>query len=768
MALFCSVAYVHAEEMPPSREGEPAVQVGAIQKSIAIIKVKGNKAISSATILSKIKSKPGDVFSQDQLNADLKRLFSLGFFTDISIETEDYEKGVAVTFVVSEKPLISSIIFIGNRALRSEKLKKEMKSAENEMLDETKLHTDIEAIKSMYKKRGYQLVEVNYKIELDKQKNSAKVVITIDEKTRVKIRRLNFVGNKNISSKKLLKSISTRPDTLFTSGYFKDEVFQTDLEKLKALYENLGFLDAKISHKIQYDKAKRWMDLTIETEEGKKYIVGDIFIKGNVIFPEKELRLRLKMVSTQAFSQTGLRMDIANLQQFYYQKGYMKADVGGSSALNPQTGKVDITYTIVENELIYVDKIKIKGNLKTKDVVIRRELRTFPNERFDGDKLRRSKERLYNLGYFEEVTFDTEPGTAPNKENLVVTVKETKTGEFSFGGGFSSVEQLVGFVSITQKNFDLLNFPTFTGDGQKLRLMGEFGTISRNYELGWIEPWILDFPLLFGFDAYQRIHSRRTGLGYGYDEDRKGGDIRFGKEITDYLTADLFYIREDVKITDVASNASADLIAEEGKNRISKTLFKLTQDKRDSVFNPTNGYLASSTVEYAGGPLGGTKDFVKYTANTGLYFTHFEKLVLELEGLAGIADAFGNSTKVPIYERFYVGGANSIRGYRERRVGPKDPSSDDPIGGEAILLGNAEYTFPLYENVLKGAVFYDIGNVWSKWDDIGTHGFKSGTGAGIRVKTPIGPVRLDYGYPLSKVPGEAKRGRFHFTVSQGF
>ncbi|MBI4335207.1 MAG: outer membrane protein assembly factor BamA, partial [Candidatus Omnitrophica bacterium] len=411
----------------------PTVKAVA-QKTIAVIKTKGNKAISSATILSKIKTKPGDEFSQEQLNADLKRLFTLGFFTDISIETEDYETGVAVTFVVVERPLIGEIVFAGNRAMRSEKLKKEIKSAEKEMLDETRLKQDIEQLKSIYKKRGFQLVEITYNITADKQQNTAKITISIDEKARLKIKKIELYGNKNIPSKQLRKAISTRPDTLFTSGYLNEETLKTDLEKIKYLYETKGFLDARITHKTEYDGTGRWIILTVTIDEGKKYIVGDITITGNIIFPESEIRSALKMVSTQPFSQTGLRQDISNAQQFYYQKGYMLAQIDASTVLNPQTGKIDISYKVLENELIYIDKIEIKGNAKTKDVVIRRELRVYPGEKFDGDKLRRSKERLYNLGYFEEVAFDTEPGSAPNKQDLVVSVKETKTGEFSFGG----------------------------------------------------------------------------------------------------------------------------------------------------------------------------------------------------------------------------------------------------------------------------------------------------------------------------------------------
>jgi len=767
--VLCGVCSIgSADETAPQPEGPAVTAEQPKQKTIAVIKVKGNKAISTATILSKIKSKPGDVFSQDQLNSDLKRLFGLGFFTDISIETEDYETGTAVTFVVVERPLVSSIVFIGNRAIRPEKLKKEMKSAEKEMLDETKLKQDIELIKDMYKKKGYQLVDVKYDITADKGENTSQITITINEKNRVKIRKINFVGNKNIPSKQLLKSISTRPDTLFTSGYLKEETLQTDLEKLKYLYDNKGFLDAKITDKMDYDSTGRWIVLTIQIEEGKKYTVGDIALAGNKIFPEKDIRSKLTMLSTHPFSQMGLRQDIAAIQQFYYQKGYMLAQVDGSTVLNTQTGKMDITYKIVENQLIYIDKIKIKGNVKTKDVVIRRELRVFPSERFDGDKLRRSKERLYNLGYFEEVSFDTEPGSAPDKENLVVSVKETKTGEFSFGGGFSSVEKLVGFVSVTQKNFDLFNFPTFTGDGQQLTLTGEFGTLMKNYELSWTEPYILDMPLLFGFDLYSRTHLRSSGVGYAFDEKRQGGDIRFGKEITEYLTGNLAYILEDVSISNVDSGASADLLAEEGENRISKAAFSLTQDRRDNIFNPSHGYLIVGGVECASKFLSGSKEFTKASTNMEFYSTYFDKLVLELHGRAGIADAFGSSKKVPIYERFYAGGSNTVRGYRERRIGPKDPISNDPIGGEAFLVGNVEATVPLYEKVVKGAVFYDVGNVWSKWTDFGEGGLKSGVGVGVRVKTPIGPLKLDFGYPLTRVEGEKKVGRFHFSVSQGF
>jgi len=756
--LFCCNIYAQTNEMVKQKP----------QRAISIIKVKGNKAISSTTILSKIKSKPGDTFSQELLNADLKRLFSLGFFTDISIEVDDYEVGITVTFVVIEKPLVSEIIFSGNKVLRDAKLKKEIKTTENEMLDESRLNRDIEELKTLYRTKGYHLVGINYRLEEDKEENTVKVIVAINEKTKVKIKNIVFVGNNNLASKNLQKVMATRPDSLFTSGYFKEDVFETDLEKIRALYETHGFLDVVIDHSVEYDKEKRRMDLTITVDEGKKYIVGDILISGNYVFSDSDIKSKLKLVSDETFSQIALREDVLSVQQFYYQKGYMLADVDGSSTLNPASGKIDISYKVNENELVYIDKIIIKGNSKTRDIVIRRELRAYPGDRFDGDKLRRSKERLYNLGFFEEVTLDTESGSSPNKQNLVVTVKETKTGEFSFGGGFSSIEKMVGFISVTQKNFDLLNFPTFTGDGQQLKLSGHFGTIRKNYELSWTEPWIFDFPLLFGFDLYQRARSRETGLGYGYNEERNGGDIRFGKEFTDYFRGDLMYIMEEVNISNISEDASGDLKEEEGENNLRKMVLALAYDTRDNIFSPKRGYLITNSFEGAGGYFGGDKDFTKYIGATAVYFNPIKKHVLEFRGRVGVADAFDDSTKVPVYERFYAGGATTIRGYRERRIGPKDQVSNDPIGGEALIIGNVEYTFPLYEKVLKGAVFYDVGNVWANREDITSGDFKSGIGVGVRVSTPIGPVRLDFGYPLSDVEGEEQKGRFHFMLSQGF
>jgi outer membrane protein insertion porin family len=488
------------------------------------------------------------------------------------------------------------------------------------------------------------------------------------------------------------------------------------------------------------------------------------------VVSESQIRGVLKNCSEgKVFSYDGIKEDMANIQGIYFDRGYIFAKVQETVSIDSQTGRVDVSYSIVENEIGFVNKIKIRGNIKTKDIVIRRELRIYPGERFDGEKLRRSKQRLENLGFFEEVSYDTEDTDIPNRKDLIVDVKEAKTGTFSFGGGYSTVDEFIGFVEIEQRNFDWKNFPYFTGDGQDLKLRASFGTLSDSYILSFTEPWFLDYPVSFGFDLYRERHERESDVGYGYDEKRTGGDLRLGKELTEYLRGDLTYRYDTIEISGVREDATQDLKKEEGKNSISSMEFSLTQDKRDNRFLPTTGYLLTGSVQVAGGPFSGDKDFLKFFGRGSKYFPLWLNSVLELRLRLGIADAYGDSEDVPIYERFFAGGAYTIRGYEERKIGPYDRITKDPLGGNSLLIGNIEYTYPLFD-FLRTAVFFDSGNVWEKTSDLGSGGFKSSFGFGLRLKTPLGPISLDYGIPLNKEPGEDKKsnGRFHFSVGYGF
>ena len=740
-------------------------------KIIKVIEVRGNKSVSTNTILSKIKTRVGQPYQENIISDDVKRLYLLGFFSDISVETEELPEGIKVIINVVERPLLEKISFEGMRRvyIKEEKLKEQLKSKEKEYLDYVKLKEDVETIRSLYVKKGFSDTKVDYKVSIDKERNTAEVTFVVYEAKRIKIRRINISGNKTYPTKRLLKLMKTKKAWLFNPGILKEEVLNEDIKRIEEFYKSGGFQDVKIDYKVTRDPKKPFIYIDIQIEEGKKYLVGKVSIEGNSVVSESDIRKVLKCLEGKVFSQAQMKEDISNIQGIYFDKGYIFAQVKEAVSVDTDTGRVDITYKIIENEVGYVNKIKIRGNVKTKDIVIRRELRIYPGERFDGAKLRRSKERLQNLGFFEEVSFDTEDTEFPNKKDLIVDVKEAKTGTFSFGGGYSTVDEFVGFVEIEQRNFDWKNFPYFTGDGQDLKLRASFGTLTDSYVLSFTEPWFLDYPISFGFDAYRQRHERETDVGYGYDERRTGGDIRFGKEFTEYLRGDLAYRYDTIEISGVREDATQDLKKEEGKNSISSMEFSLTQDKRDNRFLPTQGYLLTGSLQIAGGPFSGDKDFFKFFGRTSKYFPLWLNSVLEVRMRLGLADAYGDSEEVPIYERFFAGGAYTIRGYEERKIGPFDSVTKDPLGGNSLLIGNIEYTYPLFD-FLRTAVFFDSGNVWEKVSDLGSGGFKSSFGFGLRLKTPLGPISLDYGIPLNKEPGEEKKsnGRFHFSVGYGF
>ena len=764
---------VFAQNQP--QQEEPSA-VGLLSekpaKLVTAIEINGNKSISSNTIISKMKTKIASPYQENIINDDLKRLYLLGFFSDIKIDTQDYKDGVKVIISVVERPIIEKIAFSGIRrlTLREEKIKESLKSKETQYLDYPNLAEDIGILQKLYENIGYSQAKIDYQVDVNKETHKAKIKFNVIEGKRIKIRNILIEGNKAFSKKRILKLLKTKSAWLFNAGALKDEVLKEDMERIKSFYHKKGFTDAAVDYKVENDPKKPFLYITIKIQEGKKYLVGTVKIEGNKDISKKDILSKLKeCIPGNVFSHEALQQDTSSIQGLYFDRGYIFAQIQETTSLNPQTGRIDVAYGITENEIAYVDKIKIRGNVKTKDVVIRRELRIRPGDRFDGDKLKRSKERLQNLGFFEEISYDTEDTTAPNKKDLVVEVKEAKTGTFSFGGGYSSVDKLMGFVEIEQKNFDWKNFPYFTGDGQNISLRTSIGTVSKGFDLSFTEPWVFDYPISFGFDAYNRTHERETDIGYGYDEKVTGGDLRLGKEISEYLRASLMYRYDTIEISNIVSTASAELKKEEGKNTVSSMSFGLSFDSRDNVFDTKKGDLLSGSLECAGGPLGGDKDFWKFYGRVSHYLPVLAGSVLEFRGRVGLANHYGNSNYIPIYERFFVGGAQSVRGYHERKLGPVDPVTRDPLGGDSMFIGNIEYLYPVFD-FIKLAAFCDTGNAWEKMSDFGSGSLKSSFGLGVRLKTPIGPITLDYGIPLNKEPGELRKGngRFHFNVTNGF
>jgi outer membrane protein insertion porin family len=740
-------------------------------KTVRALDVKGNKTVSSLTILAKVKTQTGQPLSSAVLNEDLKRLYGLGFFTDVRIEQEAFEDGVKVIFLVVEKPVLSEIRIEGNNKIKKDEIKKEMQSVLGDFLDQKRVRDDVDAVRRLYEKKGFSRATIDSSLDVDPDSNQAVLRVIIDEGAKVRIKDVKVTGNASVKTGDIHKAMKTKKMEWwgwFRSGFLKEEELTEDIERIKALYDEHGFSDVEVATESQPIGETGDIILNVIITEGKQYLVGNITLKGNSVIPTEELLKAVQMTQGKPFSRRKLRLDVAAIQDLYFEKGYLSSQIRSESLYNDASDAVDINYSITENELTYVEKVIVQGNTKTKDIVIRRELRAYPGESFSGAKLKRSKERLYNLGFFEEVQFDVEPGSQSNTKNLVVTVKEQKTGEFSFGGGYSSVDNVIGFAQIRQKNFDWQNWPDFTGAGQDFAVRVEAGSVRQNVELSFTEPWVFGHPWSFGFDVYHRQIDDDSSSGYFYQQRKTGFDLRLGKEFTEYDKGLLVYRLEEVEISDIDEDASADFRAEEGENMTSSLALTLTHDQRDNVFNPTKGFVISSTGEYAGGFLGADRDFWKLSGLASTYHKNFEVCVLELKGRVGIADAHGDAEKVPIYERYFLGGANSVRGYRERRIGPRDPGNQDPIGGEAYWVGNIEETFPIVPDLIKGAVFFDIGAVDAKIEDFGDSDVFSGVGFGVRIKTPIGPVKVDAGYPLDDIPGEDKELRFYFNISQGF
>ncbi|MBU0467840.1 MAG: outer membrane protein assembly factor BamA [Candidatus Omnitrophica bacterium] len=737
-------------------------------KVVKAIEVKGNNTIGIATILSKIKTRVGQEYLQSVVSDDLKRLYNTGYFSDVKVDRVDHEDGLKVIIYLEEKPIVEEVTFSKTKYLKGKSLKRKIKTTAGKFLDKKDLKDDIDTIKELYSKKGFIQAEVEEEVFVDEVTNKVSIHFIVREGYRVRIKNINVLGCEAYKKKKILRVIKTRKKTIFTGGYLKEEMLKEDMGRITSFYEQNGFIDAKAEYTTEALYKGR-VEINIKINEGKRYSVGNVVVLGNRILSDKEIFSVMEYIEEgNVFSREKLSVDLAGIRTLYFDRGYIFANVEESTSLDTNTGKVEVKINIVEGGLAYIEKIKVQGNTRTRDIVIRRELRMFPGDRFDGTKLRRSKERLSNLGYFEEVDFDIEDTDALDRKNLVVQIKEAKTGTFSFGGGFSTVDQVVGFVEIEQRNFDFANWPTFTGGGQQLKVRAETGSTKNNLLLSFTEPWIFDYPVSGGFDIYRRVREREENTGYAYDEERIGGAIRFGKQFNDIVSGGVSYKREEITIENFETGVSADLLDEEGTNTTSMIGFTLSRDTRDSVFSPTKGLSLSGGFDVAGSFLGGDKDFFRLQARSSYYIPLKFKSVLEFRVQGGYVNAFDNSSKVPIFERFFAGGASTIRGYDERKVGPLDSSTNDPIGGESMFVANIEYTIPLID-FIKLAAFFDSGNVWPTVEDFGSDGFKSGMGLGLRVKTPVGPINLDYGYPLNNEPGEdGKSGKFYFSVSRGF
>ncbi|MDD5454268.1 MAG: outer membrane protein assembly factor BamA [Candidatus Ratteibacteria bacterium] len=732
------------------------------EKIVKRIEISGNKRVSQMIILSRIQTKEEEVLSEKVISQDIKNIYALGYFSNISVQSSPFEEGVKVIYTVEEKPYIEKIELKGNRVIKEEEIQRVLSVSAGDIYLEKNLEADIERIIELYEKKGYYKTQITPEVKTIEAEKSVAIIFNIEEGPRTKVKEIKILGNKNVPEKQIRDKMETKTAQFFRRGIFGKEEFQRDLQRIVAVCQSFGYLDAKIvNYDLKYTQEGRLLFITIEIEEGELYTVREINITGNNLFETEALLNEIKIKEGKPYNPYGVPEDISALRNLYAQKGYIVTQIWDEPFIDKEKKEVKTTYRINEGPKIYVRLIRIIGNTRTKDNVIRRELTIKPADAFDGDKIKRSREKLYNLGYFSEVKAYTEPTDDQQFRDLVFEVEESKTGALTFGLGYSSIEDLVGFIQLEQNNFDIGNPPYFTGGGQKIRAKARFGSLSGEYMVSFTEPYFLGYPLSLGFDIYDR--TRKWGA---YDQRNTGGDVKIGKRLTDYVRLNTTYKYEEVDISDVSSDATDAIKEEEGEFTTSSLTVGLVRDTRDSIFVPTQGFFGSISTEYAGGFLGADRNFTKNIGDATWFFPISQKEefehVISLRLRAGIAREFADSDNVPINERFFLGGSDTIRGYPEREVGPKD-EDDNPIGGKSFFIANAEYTFPIWKRTIRGALFYDIGNTWGEPDEIDFNDLFSGFGVGLRMQTPIGPVNLDYGWGV-----EENEGRLHFSMGYSF
>ncbi len=751
----------------PVQKSEPEKKLEP-QKNLHVLRidVRGNQVVNTNTILGNMKTQKGTELSQRSINEDIKRLYGTSLFQDIRIDVEEVADGVNLVVVVEEKPIVRHIVIGGNKVFKEQDLRKDLGLVEGQVLDEFLVKQGVNKIKERYAGKGFRFVRVQYHVDMDRASKEATVNITVEEGAKYRVARVEFEGVKSIQVRQLKKLMRTRPRNLFLFrlGTFRDDKFQDDVDRISGYYQWQGFLDSHVSSDFKYDDRTSRMTIQIKVEEGRQYHAGTVDIKGVQVLPENEVWQLIKMLPGDVYSQQNLAEEVQAIRDFYQNFGYMGVEILPDAQVDNKTAKVNVVYQIKEGDLFFVDKVKVRGNTKTKDIVIRRELRIWPGDKFDGESLKRSKQRLENLGIFENVSYETEPGTGSNRKDIVFRVKEKRTGELSFGAGFSSIDQFIGFAEIGQHNFDLFNWPRFTGAGQSIALRGRWGTISRNFELSFLEPYLFNKPISFGLDIYD---VRRENRNVDFKEERLGFGTTFSKAFTDFFKAGTGYKLERVNLFDIDSDAPSDVLLFGGKSWLSRLKLFTTYDTRDSVIYPTKGWQAGLSGELIGTFLGGSEDYYILQGNYSKYWGFKEgKHVIEWRNRIGFSDELG-SDRVPVFDRFFAGGFGTVRGFNFRRVGPIENSS--AVGGNSMLLVNLEYTFAFpYLEMIKGAAFVDVGDIERNSYNFKFSDLRVSVGPGLKVNTPIGPVAFYYGLPVANRDTEDRNGRFEFSLSRGF
>src|SRR5262245_26990629 len=717
--------------------------------------VQGNRRVQEAVILGRVNSKVGAPFQPSRLAEDVRSIFGLGFFDDVQLKVEDFEGGVKVTFVVVERPFVRDIAFSGNKKLDTAALTEKIDLKLGTVYNPVEVNKAAEKLKEAYEQEGYFEVKVTPETE-KLPDGDVTVTFKIAEGRKITIDRVVIEGAHGVPAKDIKAAMATQERDYFVlPGTVQRQKLDEDVERIVALYNDYGFIQARVeSSEVQIDRANAQAVIRVVVVEGPQFKVGGIDVTGTVVLPVEEIKRRIKLKPGDIFSRSKLRDSTKAITDLYSAIGRASADALPDVQQDIPNRRVNITFEINEGPEVFVERINITGNTRSQEKILRREIPMAEGDLFTSQKLARARQRLVNLNYFDTVNATTAPGPTKDKIIVNIDVVEKPTGLFSVGGGYSSQDSFVGTVDLSQRNFLGRGWEVF------IRLRG--GALTQQGQIGFTEPWLFDRPLSAGYDLF---NNRRVYTDYTVNS--LGGDIRLGHPLGEYARMNYLYRASQDRVSDVSPSASVNLLDQEGTHYTSLVGAAITRDTRDSVFEPTHGTNSNLGFDFAG--VGFGEQWFRVVASTAYFHpTPWLDHVIGVRLNGGYMLGWAQ-TPVPLFERFYLGGANSILSFKAQQVSPVD-SSGTRIGGNIQLLGNIEYTIPLFFGI-RAAVFYDVGNVWGPDISAGTKfditDLKQAIGAGFRWVSPFGPLRVDYGINPNPKNGE-KFGNFNFSVGSAF
>ena len=761
-------------------------------RTIQHISVSGTQRVEQATVLTYVALREGDPYDPAQIDQALKTLYGTGLFSDVKVNFDAASATLAIRVV--ENPIVNQVVFEGNSKVSDKDLTKEVQIKPRAVFTRAKIQQDVQRIIEIYRRSGKFAARVDPQI-IQRPQNRVDLIFSINEGPKLVVKRITIVGNESVLSRDIKKVMKTKPEDILSfltkSGRVVPAQVEEDRAAIKTLYQNRGFADVEVSDIQTQPIERNGVELIVTINEGMQYRLNTLKIEGANITSEDEILGHMKMLGGQLFTPKGMGDDLKALRDFYGSRGYVDM-VAAPEVLPAGPGAVDVTYRIDEGVQSYVNLINIQGNTRTQDRVIRRELAVKPGNVFDTTLVDVSKKRLENLNYFSRV--DTAPADTivPGRKDLNVIVEEKRTGSFNFGVGFSTIDSLLGFAELQQSNFDLFNWPSFTGGGQRFRIRGQYGLQRSDFVVALTEPWFMGQKLSVGVEGYYR---NANFLSAVYSQSNLGVAFQARKQIWRALSARAEYRAEQIRIYNVGDTNQNDYFFPNGYNdgysgnenvgpviqNSAGTYVKsavtgsLTWDTRDSLFLTRKGELVELTGFIAGGPLGGTVQDYGLSLEASKYFSLPFDLIFLVKGQLAIVNGWGNNKAsvdggygngVPIFDRLYLGGANNMRGFNFREVGPVDQYAN-PIGGNSLAYLTFELTFPIVSRV-RGAVFSDMGFVNVQPNDFTTTNANVDIGIGLRLDLPIGPIRVDYGIPVIYDSWNGPPGKFNFNIGYQF